>query len=408
MAATTKKPSINEVLTLLQKQFGTAPRSERDEDPLLDHLLVATMVTYTDEAGARAIVRGVSERFLDFNEARVSPLYELEAVVADYVPKEQHRAAAWHLRMAMQDVWDGSHGLDLEPLRGASPERQREFLAHLPNIPGGAAAVVFQFALGEKELALGPLEEHLLKRLGLLPRSTTRLRLRKALEKQIKPADRYRFAWLFGHAANLYEEDFDPKHPFCKLLIRINARELVVREQERKREEARKIVEEKRRVIEEERQRKIDERERIKREKAEAVAKKKEEIARAKAEAIAKRKAEAAKKQAAAAKKKAAAVKTKASAIAKKKAAAAKKKGAAAKKKAAAAKKKAAKKPTKKKPATKKAKKKPKKKAAPKKKVAKKKAAPKKKVAKKKAAKKKAAKKKAAKKKAKRQPRRKR
>jgi hypothetical protein len=401
MAAKGKKPSIDEVLNLLEKQFGSPPSSARDEDPLLDHLLVAVMVTYADLDGARAIVRGISERFLDFNEARVSPLYELEAVLAPHVPKEQHRAAAWHLRMAMQDVYEGSHGLDLEPIRDATPEEQRAFIKHLPNIPGGAAALVYQIALGDKQLAYGPLEEHLLKRLGLQPRSTTRQRIRAALEKKVKAADRLRFAWLCGHGAHLYEQDFDPSHPFCKLLVRINARELLVREQERKREEARKAAEEKKRKLEEERQRKAEERERIKREKEEAKRARQEELKRKKAEAIAQKKAEAVKKKAAAAKKKAAAAKKKA-ATAKKKAAAAKKKAAAAKKKAAAAKKKAAssrsakKKSAKKKTAKKAAKKKAAKKAA-KKKIARKAA---KKVSKKKVSKKKAAKKKTAKKKA--------
>ena len=404
MAAKTKKTSINEVLTLLQKLYGPPPTGLRVEDPLLDHLLVATMLTYTNEAGAKAIVRGISERFLDFNEARVSPLYDLEPIIAPHVKADELRKAAWHLRMAMQDVWDGTHGLDLEPLRGASPENQRKFLKHLPNIPGGAAAIVFQVALGEKELAFGPNEEHLLKRLALLPRSTTRPRIRKALEKQVKAADRMRFTWLFGHAAHLYEKDFDPKHPFCKLLVRINAKELAIREQERKREEARKAAEEKKRLIEEEKQRKKEERERLKREKEEAKKRRAEEMAKKKAEAAAKKKAAAAKKKAAAAKKKAAAAAKKKAAAAKKKAAAAKKKAAAAKKKAAAAKKKAAaKKAASKKKAAKKktAKKKPAKKKAAKKKAAKKKAT-KKKVAKKKA------KKKAAKKKAKSRPRRKR
>ena len=404
-----KKPTINEVLTLLEKQFGEPPLLETSDDPLMDHLLVAVLADYAGIDGAREIVRALSEQFLDFNEARVSPLFELEEVIAPWVKADRRREAANHLRYAMQDVWDGSHGQDLEPLRDAPPAEQRQFLKHLPNIPGGAAALIFQIATGDKRLAFGPNEEHLLKRLGMLPRSTTRERVRQAVERKVKPADRLRFAWLFGNGAHLFETDFDAKHPFCKLLVRVNARELVVREQERKREEARKKAEEKQRKLEEERQRKAEERERIKREKEEAKKQRKLEMEKRKAEAAAKKKAAAATKKAAAAKKKAAAAAKKKAAAAKKKAAAAKKKAAAAKKKAAAAaKKKAAaakKKAAKKKPAKKKAvkkkaaKKKPVKKKAAKKKVVKKKAA-KKKAAKKKAAKKKAAKKKAAKKKA--------
>jgi len=350
MAAKGKKPSLAEVLSLLEQEFGPPPSSAREEDPLLDHLLVAVMARYTDIESARAIVRGLSERFLDFNEARVSPLYELEEILTPYVPAEQRRKAAWHLRMGMQDVYEGSHGLDLEPMREATPEEQRAFLKSLPNIPGGAAALIYQIALGEKRMAYGPLEEHLLKRLGMQPRSSTRQRVRAALEKKIKPGERARFAWLLGNAAHLYETEFDPEHPFCKLLVRVNARELIVREQERKREELRLAADEKRRKIEEERKRKAEERERVKREREEAKRRRQEEAkqkqaaaAAAKKAALAQQRADAAKaRAAAAAEKKAAAAARKQAAETKRKEAAAKKKAAAAKKKAAAAKQKAA------------------------------------------------------------------
>ena len=169
-----KKPSITDVLNILQKLFPEPPLLDRPEDPLLDHLLVAVLADYAGLDGARKTVGVLSDRFLDFNEARVSPLYELEEILAPVVPAERRREAASHLRMTLQNVWDGSHGLDLEPLRLAPPEEQREFLKHTPNLSGGASALIFQIAAGDKRLAFGPLEEHLLKRLGMLPRSTSR------------------------------------------------------------------------------------------------------------------------------------------------------------------------------------------------------------------------------------------
>lgn len=327
MAAIAKKPTLAELLTVLEALYGPAPRLESAEDPLLDHLLVAVLARHAGVEGARGIVRAVSESFLDFNEARVSPLFELEAVVKPHVPPEAVRQAAWDLRMTLQDVWDGTHGLDLEPLRSITPEEQRHFLKHLPNIPGGAAALVFQVGVGEKHLAFGPLEEHLLRRLNLLPRSATRERVRAALERQVKGAERFRFTWLMGHGAHLHEEEFVPGHPFCDLLVRAKARELVIREQERKREEVRQKAAEKRRLIEAERQAKADERARIKREREEAQRQRALEIKQRKADAIAR------KKEAAAAKKKAAADRVKAAAD-KRKAAAEQKRAAAAKKKA--------------------------------------------------------------------------
>ncbi len=352
--AAKSKPTINEILKLLAPLHGEPALAARPDDPLVDHLMVMVLGLYTTPEDARAAVRSLFDGGLDFNEIRVSGLFDIETLIKSYVPKDVLREAAYAVRMALQDVWDNSHGLDLEPIRGRTPEDARGFLKHLPNIPGGPAALVFQLASGDKYLALGPREQHFMDRVGILPRAKTPDRIRKAVERKVKPADRARFTWVIGASAHLCEteEDFDPKHPVGKLLLRIGAKELKVREQERKRREK-----------EDERLRKIEEKERIKREREEERLRKKEEAARqkrlaaerreaaiAKKKAAAKKKAEMLKKKQAAAKKKAvmlkkkqAAAKKKAAVLKKQKAAAAKKKAAMLKKKkVAAAKKKAA------------------------------------------------------------------
>lgn len=356
MPKSSKKPTLPEVLDVLEKIYGQPASTGVDEDPLIDHLLVAVLSPHCGESKSRQAVRAASEAFLDFNDLRVSPLAQIEAVLEPFVAAEQRRQAAYDLRMALQDVYDSTHGLDLEPLRDRTPEAQRKFCKHLPNIHGGAAALVFQIALGDGTLAMGPSEEHLLTRLGMLPRAANRARQRAALERQIKAPERRRFTWLTGAGAHLYEKDFDPKHPFCDLLVRAKAKELVVREQERKREEVRLKAEEKKRQQEEERARKAAERERQRKAREDVKRQREQERARKKAEALEKKRAkEQARKDEIAARKKAAeeqrlALKKKA---AEKKAAAAKKaaEAKAAKKKAAAKKKTAARKKAPAKPA---------------------------------------------------------
>ena len=274
------------MLKILEKLTGKPAFADNPDDPLIDHLMVCVLATHMEPKQAREAVRALSGGALDFNEIRVSPLYEIEKIIKPHVPKDVLRIAANDVRMSLQDVWDNSHGLDLEPIRGRLPEDQRQFVPKLPNIPGGPAAVIYQLAIGEKQLAFGPREEHLLRRLGMLPRATTPERIRKAVERQVKPADRMRFTWLMGFGAHLYEDDIDPKHPFCKLLIRVNAKELIVREQERKREEARRKAEEKRLQQEEEKRRRAEERERKRQEREEAKRQRALEIKRRKEEAI--------------------------------------------------------------------------------------------------------------------------
>ena len=104
----TKKPSIAEVLKVLESMYGAPPSAERESDPLIDHLMVAVLTVHAGEPAARAAVRALSEAFLDFNEVRVSPLFELEKILDPHIPADVRRQAAADMRMALQDVYDGT------------------------------------------------------------------------------------------------------------------------------------------------------------------------------------------------------------------------------------------------------------------------------------------------------------
>lgn len=298
-----KKPSLPEVLQVLEKLHGPPLHAERPEDPLLDHLLVGVLALHAGLEKARDAVRHLSATYLDFNELRVSGKTEIQQALEAFVPAERLPQAAWDLRMALQDVYDGTHGLDLEPLRGRDPDDLKHFLTRLPNTAGGPAAMVIQLAVGEKSLVLGPLESQLLDRLGLLPRAATPARVRQAVEKLIKPGERARFAWLTGASARLMLDDCDPQHPFGQLLIDSRAKELAEREKRRKEEEVRRKAEEKRLALEAAKQARLDaiaarkrEAEEARKAVQEAARRKKEEAAQ---KAAAQKAAEAAARKAA-------------------------------------------------------------------------------------------------------------
>ncbi|MFM8979879.1 MAG: hypothetical protein ACKOSS_05395, partial [Planctomycetia bacterium] len=248
---TGKKPSLSEVLDALEPLAGEPVHLERLDDPLLDHLLVAVLSQHTTPARAREAIRSLSEGYLDFNELRVSGKGEIEKALEEFVPAEVRAQAAWDVRMALQDVYDQTHGLDLEPLRGRDPEDLERFANKLPNTAGGPAAMLFQLAVGKDCLAMGPLERRLLERLELMPKGATAASRRKTVEKLVKPADRLRFAWIAGACARLYEKDFDAKHPFCRLLVECRSKELPEREKAA-RLEAQRLAQELKRKQEEE------------------------------------------------------------------------------------------------------------------------------------------------------------
>src|SRR5436190_6565789 len=187
-----KRLKLPAALEMLEKRYGRPRTAERDEDPLLDHLLVGVLTKWVDRERALKAIRAVTESFLDLNEARVSPIHELIAVLEPIFgasERENVGEAADEFRNALQDVFDGTHGLDLEPLRGREPDDLKKFLKELPHTMGGPSAVIFELALGDEHLALIPPLQRVLDRLHLLPHATTPHRVRLALEKQVKPPD---------------------------------------------------------------------------------------------------------------------------------------------------------------------------------------------------------------------------
>lgn len=335
----TKRPKLSEVVAAFEKLYGKPRTAEHADAPLLDHLLVGVLSAWVDRERAARAVRVLSESFLDLNEARVSPLAELRAVLEPSLGAKAPEAA-YALRIALQDVYDGTHGLDLEPLRGREPDDLKKFLKELPHTMGGPATSIFQLALGDSHLALVAPEVRVLDRLGLLPRTATPQKARVALEKQVKPADRLGFVWSVGAHAQAVCKAKDPLCETCAVLsvCRFGADEVKRRIADRKKEELRRQAEEKRRLEAEAKAARIAARLQA----AEAKKKAIHDAKLAKVAAIAAKKA--AEKAALAAKKKAAEDAKKAAAVAAKKAKADARKAADAKKKAAAdAKKKAAK-----------------------------------------------------------------
>ena len=307
-----KRLKLAQALEILGRLHGRERTAARPEDPLLDHLLVSVLSADADTEKAARAVRALSESFLDLNEARVSPLAELTAVLEPSLGAAAPRAAL-AARTALQDVFEGTHSLDLEPLRGREPDDLRKFLKDLPRTMGGPAAAVFQLAVGDEHLALSPLENRVLTRLGLLPRAATPARIRAALESHVKAPDRLRFAWVLGsHAGDPCRKI--PACEICTLLVHcpFGEQEMKLRAIQRKKDEIKRKLEDRRRLENEAKQARIAARlaaaEAKKKAIADAKAKRIADAAAKKAEAIAKAKKAAEAKAAAIAAKKAEAI----------------------------------------------------------------------------------------------------
>src|SRR5262245_12879032 len=245
-----KRLKLSEAVDILDKAYGRPRIAEHADAPLLGHLLVGVLTAWVDRDRAVRALRALNESFLDLNEARVSPLAELQNVLHPFLGSKSEEAAT-ALRIALQDVYDGTHGLDLEPLRGRDPEDLRKFLRELPHAMGGPSAAIFSLALGNEHLPLIAPIQRVLDRLKLLPHAATPHRVRLSLEKQVKASERLQFCWSVGAHASAVCTTKEPLCETCVLLVDcpFGDAEVKRREADRKKEAARVAAEEKRRQI---------------------------------------------------------------------------------------------------------------------------------------------------------------
>jgi histone H1/5 len=424
------------------KVRGSYPKRRNSELSLLEEGVKVILMRHLSEKISDSSVLSLRAGFLDWNEVRVSQAQEIASYLktglrgTKFEVAERNRQAAMEVKTYLQEIFQKTHGLDLEVSCGDVVESSKA-LTDLPTLGqtlGGY--LLYQAADGAIPVHKGVLK--LCEKLGFIGKTSSRSKGLAMLEQLVPKGQEREFALVIHEIADLWDDDDAPIYMDYEVLRSVpygkkaHASRIALVE----RNEAKAIRDEKKRIAQEIR----DEADRKREEaKAERERKKAEELAAREAarlqlirEKDASKKARILEAKRAVEAKKRAEIKKKADdkkrAIAQKKAAAKKKitdrKKAALKKKAdakkaavkkadakkaavkkAAAKKAAAKKPAAKKPAAKKAAaKKPAAKKAAAKKPAAKKAAAKKPAAKKAAAKKPAAKKTAAKKPAAKKP----
>lgn len=338
---------------------------------LLEQGLYAILQRRLDAKQAEKVIESLRKAYTDWNELRVSQAQE---IAQHFRVGNLAKPVAEDIRSYLQEVFQRSHGLDLEFLRN-DPEAAKRFASILPFI-GMATAHYLMWLAGGGELPVTTSLMRVLDRAGAAQRVSNVKKARAALAPLAPKGRELEFLMAIGEVASRW---CHPQSPLChqcpivdeckygKKAFRewkvAQERMEVQRQREearmavlRKKEDARRAREDARRIKQEAAQQRVREREAARKSKTlaarkaaeekrlaaerarqEAKRKRQEELARRAAEAEAKRKAAAMKKAQELAARKKAADKAAAKEAARKKAEAAKE--AAAKKKAAAAKK---------------------------------------------------------------------
>jgi endonuclease III len=290
----TKKSDLT--LELLEKIQPQWPLPEPlPEATLIEQGMYAILLRRLEPKDAKEVVARLRKIYSDWNELRVAQAQEIATHLdlgAKGVP------AAHEIREYLQEVFQRSHGMELEFLRTDAQSTQR-FLSILPYI-GMATSHYLLWLAGDRELPVTPALMRVLDRIGLVSRTASPKKARAVIEPIVPKGQELEFAYKFGEIATRW---CDARKPLCHLCVLVDDckygkkafRDWKVQQErlqvQRAREAARLAIlqkkEENRRRREEERERKKQALEAAKRakeaERAAKVAAKKKAIADAKA-----------------------------------------------------------------------------------------------------------------------------
>jgi endonuclease III len=161
---------------------------------------------------AARLINKLRAEFVDWNEVRVARPRDL-AAAAPEAPEDRVKK----MQALLQALYENLGGLDPAPLFEKKPTEARAWLTNLGGLGREEVDAVLMIALG---LPVMPGSEHLariMRRMGVVPRKSTRARAQRTALKGISPEDYREFYSLVGeHAAAVCHAQV-PECARCKL-----------------------------------------------------------------------------------------------------------------------------------------------------------------------------------------------
>lgn len=204
----TKKSDLT--AALLDKIEPRYPPAEVVEGfSLLEQGLYATLRRRLSAGDSKAGVLALRKAYGDWNELRVAQAQEINGVLG-LGPKGV--AVAGDVREYLQEVFQRSHGMELEFLRD-DPQSAQRFVSILPFIGMAAAHHLMWIASGSKDLPVTPALVRVLDRLGLVSRTASVKKARGSVEPLVPEGREVDFVYRLGEVATRW---CDARKPVCQ------------------------------------------------------------------------------------------------------------------------------------------------------------------------------------------------
>lgn len=207
----------DQVVKLLEKIKPRWPLPAPAKDfNLLEHGMLAVLLRHVDQRKAEHAVAHLRKAYPDWNEMRVAQAQEVAAQMlglgrrAPRADVDPWLAAARDAREFLQEVYQKTHGLELESLR-EDLSASAKLVQQMPHL-GLAGGGFLLWLAGDKQLPVHSALVRVLDRLGLVTRAGLSKKARDVVSPLVPDGGELRFVQVFGEVADRW---CDARKPIC-------------------------------------------------------------------------------------------------------------------------------------------------------------------------------------------------
>lgn len=212
------------ILSNLSRRFGQKypPRSKS----LLDNLIWVLIAPEIGEAATQRALRNLRAHFVDWNEVRVSQLFEVKKSLG--LPANNGDTAhglSRRIVQCLEEIFRRRGNLDLKFLTEGKPREAKTFLASLDSVDKHEIAAVLVGVLDQPVMPVDEIVLRVSRRLGLLPENGSRPSSQKLLEGMLTPSEMYPYYRLTHEHAQWYCTLEAPKCLKCPIRKQCDSRD---------------------------------------------------------------------------------------------------------------------------------------------------------------------------------------
>ncbi len=209
---TTTQRVLNQLFTTLKTRYSGGEQAAR---PVLEQLVYAICREGATREKADVAFRNLNERFIDWNEVRVSSPHEVEEAMKG-LPDPEVRAH--RLLSVLQEVFETTFSFDLEPLQKKGLKLAAKQLARYQAVSDFVVAWVVHYTMDGDTIPLDAPTLRVLRRTGLIDSENDDCNaIRNTLGEMVPKSRIPLFCDVVGGLADEFCVDGDPDCENCPL-----------------------------------------------------------------------------------------------------------------------------------------------------------------------------------------------